>query len=286
MEVIIGKYSGMCAGVKNALKQANEILDNNNDVYCLGEFVHNGQVVLNLENKGMSTVEDITKVPNYSNVIFRTHGVAKQIYERAERKGLKVFDLTCPNVKLVQDKIIKENKRSFIIIIGKNGHPEVASYKSFAGEQSYVVDDDDELYDALEEFKKSGKSLVYVVGQTTFSSNKFDSLAEKLRDVFKDDAQAVMVDKTICRATENRQEECDQISQKVDVMVIIGGKNSSNTNKLFEIASKNCSKVFFAQTKKDLRKLDFEGITRVGIMAGASTPQEDVDEIVEFLEKI
>ena len=143
MEIIVGKYSGMCAGVKNALKQANDILDNNQNVYCLGEFVHNGQVVLKLENKGMSTTEDITKIPNYSNVIFRTHGVNKAIYERAERKGLKVFDLTCPNVKSVQDKIIKEQKRSFIIIIGKSEHPEVISYKSFAGDMYYVVDDED-----------------------------------------------------------------------------------------------------------------------------------------------
>ena len=286
MEIIVGKYSGMCAGVKNALKQANDILVENSDVYCLGEFVHNGQVVLGLENKGMTTTEDITRVPNYSNVIFRTHGVSKTIYERADRKGLKVFDLTCPNVKAVQEKIIKEQKRSFIIVIGKGDHPEVSSYKSFAGDASYIVDDEDEIYDALEEFKKSGRSLVYVVSQTTFSSSKFDELAQMIRDAFKEDAQAVMIDKTICRATENRQEECSEIAEKVDVMVIIGGKNSSNTNKLFDIASSKCKKVFFAQTKKDLRKLDFEGVDRVGIMAGASTPDEDVNEIVEFLEKI
>ena len=151
---------------------------------------------------------------------------------------------------------------------------------------SYIVDDEDEIYDALEEFKKTGRSLVYVVSQTTFNSDKFDKLAEMVREAFSSEAQAVMIDKTICRATENRQEECNEIAQKVDAMVIIGGKNSSNTTKLYEIASLRCSKVFFAQTKKDLRKLDFEGVERVGIMAGASTPDEDVQEIVEFLEKI
>ena len=276
----------MCQGVKNALKQAYQVLEENENVYCLGEFVHNSQVVLKLENKGMATIDDITKVPNYSNIIFRTHGVSKQIYERAERKGLKVFDLTCPNVKSVQDKIIKEQKRSFIVIIGKSDHPEIVSYKSFAGENSLVVDAEDEIDDVIEEFKKSGKSLVYIVSQTTFNSERFDELAGELREELKDIAQAVMVDKTICRATENRQEECKQIASMVGAMVIIGGKNSSNTNKLYDIASNACKKVFFAQTKKDLRKLDFEGIERVGIMAGASTPDEDVEEIKEFLEKI
>ncbi len=286
MEIIVGKYSGMCAGVQNALKQAEQILSENEDVFCLGEFVHNSQVVLRLENKGMTTIEDIARVPNYSNIIFRTHGVSKQMYERAERKGLKVFDLTCPNVKAVQDKIIKEQKRSFVVIIGKSDHPEVVSYKSFAGSNSYIVDAEDEIYDVVEEFKKSGRDFVYVVSQTTFNSEKFDELASQLREELKDVAQAVMVDKTICRATENRQEECKEMSSKVDSMVIIGGKNSSNTAKLYDIASKNCKKVFLAQTKKDLRKLDFEGLERVGIMAGASTPDEDVQEIKEFLEKI
>jgi 4-hydroxy-3-methylbut-2-enyl diphosphate reductase len=286
LEVIIGNNSGMCAGVKNALKQAEIILSENENVFCLGEFVHNSQVVLRLENKGMTTIEDISKVPNYSNIIFRTHGVTKQIYERAERKGLKVFDLTCPNVKAVQEKIIKEQRRSFVVIIGKSDHPEVTSYKSFAGSNSYIVDDEDEIYDVVEEFKKSGKAFVYVVSQTTFSSDRFDELAGQIREELKDVAQAVMVDKTICRATENRQEETKEMSSKLDYMVIIGGKNSSNTNKLYDIASKNCKNVFLAQTKKDLRKLDFEGAKIVGIMAGASTPDEDVQEIKEFLEKI
>ncbi len=286
MEIVIGKYSGMCAGVKNALNKAKEILNENKDVYCLGEFVHNSQVVLSLENMGMSTIEDISTVPNYSKVIFRTHGVSKEIYERAERKGLEIFDLTCPNVRVVQDKIEKEKSRSFIIIIGKQEHPEVIAERSFAGPKSYVVDDEDEIFDALEEFKKSGLTLCYVVAQTTFSSKKFDDLAEKIREEFKDNAQAVMVDKTICRATENRQKETSEIAEHVEAMVIIGGKNSSNTQKLAEVAKQKCSKVFSATTKKDLRKLDFEGLSRVGIMAGASTPDEDVEEIKAFLEKI
>ena len=139
---------------------------------------------------------------------------------------------------------------------------------------------------ARELIKKSGKAFVYVVSQTTFSSDRFDELAGQIREELKDVAQAVMVDKTICRATENRQEETKEMSSKLDYMVIIGGKNSSNTNKLYDIASKNCKNVFLAQTKKDLRKLDFEGAKIVGIMAGASTPDEDVQEIKEFLEKI
>lgn len=284
MELIVGKYAGMCEGVSYAVQRAKEIVKENDKVYCLGELVHNRQVVDELEKDGMITVQDIAEIPNYSKVIFRTHGVPKEIYERAYRKGLEVYDLTCGNVQAIHMKVDKEKKKSFIIIVGNANHPEVIGIKGFAGENSYVIDDADEILDAYMEYEKTKMGYVYVVGQTTFSSKKFDTLTDELRENFAE--TIVMVDKTICSATDKRQDETRDISKKVNSMVIIGGKNSSNTQKLVEIAKENCEKVYFAQTRKDLRKMDFVNEEKVGIMAGASTPKEVVDDIIDFFNKI
>ena len=280
MEVLVGKTAGMCQGVRKALDDINLILSQNKDVYCIGEFVHNIQIVDALENKGLIQVKSVDDIPNYSNVVFRTHGVEKEVYAKAELKGL--------NVRIVQEKVIKELKRSFIVIIGNESHPEINAIKSFAGEHSYIVDDIDEVADAVIEFEKSEKDYAYVVSQTTFSSKKFDEISDEIRKDFKEANRnaIVMVDKTICGATERRQDETIEIAKQVDAMIIVGGKNSSNTQKLFEIANRYCESVFFATFKKDLRKKDFEGLKRVGIMAGASTPMETVEEIKEFIEKI
>lgn len=280
MELIVGKNAGMCNGVKYAIEKAKEILSENDKVYCIGEIVHNRQVVDELENLGMITVSDISEVPNDSNVIFRTHGVSKETYERAFRKGLHVFDLTCVNVAKIHEGIEKEKKRSFIIIIGNPNHAEVIGTKGFAGENSYIIDDEDEILDAYMEYEKSNKDYVYVVAQTTFSSKKFDILADEIRDNFAE--ATVLIDKTICRATDIRQAETQEIASQVSSMIIIGGKNSSNTQKLVKIAEKECGKVYFIETSKDLKRTNFGKKEKIGIMAGASTPQNEIDKVVEF----
>jgi 4-hydroxy-3-methylbut-2-enyl diphosphate reductase len=284
LELVIGKYAGMCEGVNYAVEKAKKLLEENETVYCLGELVHNRQVVEDLEKNGMITVEDIKEIPNYSKVIFRTHGEPREIYERAFRKGLEVLDLTCGNVQAIHNKVEKEKKKSFIIIIGDANHPEVIATKAFAGENSYVIDDADEILDAYMEYEKTNLDFVYVVGQTTFSSKKFDELADEIRENFAE--TIVMVDKTICTATEKRQSETKEIAKQVDSMVIIGGKNSTNSLKLVEVAKEYCPKVYFVQTKKDLKKMDFINDTKVGIMAGASTPKDVIEEVKKFLEKI
>ena len=284
MELVIGKYAGMCEGVSYSVQRAKAIVKENEKVYCLGELVHNRQVVEDLEKDGMITVNDIKEIPNDSKVIFRTHGEPKEIYDRAYRKGLEVYDLTCGNVQAIHIKVEKEKKKSFIIIIGNANHPEVIGIKGFAGENSYVIDDEDEILDAYMEYEKTKLGYVYVVGQTTFSSKKFDKLSDEIRENFVE--TIVMVDKTICSATDKRQDEVREIASKVDSMVIIGGKNSSNTQKLVEISKTLCPKVFFIQTRKDLRKIDFVNDEKVGIMAGASTPKEAVDDVIDFFQKI
>ena len=284
MELIVGKYAGMCEGVNYAVKKAKEIVKENKKIYCLGELVHNSQVISELEKDGMITVQDIEEIPNDSKVIFRTHGVPKEIYEKANKKGLEIYDLTCGNVRAIHMKVEKEKIKSFIIIVGNASHPEVIGIKGFAGANSYVIEDADEILDAYIEYEKTKMKYVYVVGQTTFSSKKFDTIANELKENFAE--TIVIVDKTICSATDKRQDETREISKKVTSTVIIGGKNSSNTQKLLEIAKENCKKVYFAQTQKDLKEIDFANEEKVGIMAGASTPKEVVDDIIEFFNKI
>ena len=155
MELVIGKYAGMCEGVSYSVQRAKAIVKENEKVYCLGELVHNRQVVEDLEKDGMITVNDIKEIPNDSKVIFRTHGEPKEIYDRAYRKGLEVYDLTCGNVQAIHIKVEKEKKKSFINIIGNANHPEVIGIKGFAGENSYVIDDEDEILDAYMEYEKT-----------------------------------------------------------------------------------------------------------------------------------
>ena len=282
MEVIVGKLAGFCAGVENAINKANKILDEK-VVYCLGEIVHNKQVIEQLENKGMITVGNIEDIPDGETVIFRAHGEAKKVYNRAKEKGLEIIDLTCANVKRIHDKVEKESENFFIIILGKKNHPEVIRTKGFAGENSFVIESEDDILDAYMEYEKTNIGNVYVVAQTTFSSSYFDKLAKEVETNFIE--ADVVIDKTICMATEQRQKETEEMSKIFHTMVIIGGKNSSNTKELVKIAEKNCKKVYSVQTIEDLKEFDFDNTQKIGIMAGASTPKFIIDEIVENLKE-
>ncbi len=272
MEVVIGKFAGFCPGVSYAVRKANQSVMENKTIYCLGELVHNQQVVNKLKAKGMITVEDIEQVPDGATILFRSHGVAQAIYERAKEKNLKIIDLTCGRVRAVQKKVEKEKEKAFIIILGKKNHPEVIGEKGFAGENSFVIETQKDMLDAYQEYKKTNFEKVYVVAQTTFSNNNFDELVKQIKKSFT--GADIIVDKTICEATENRQKEMQEMAEVFHTMIIIGGKNSANTKALVEIAKQKCKNVYHIQTAEDLKNIDFTGIETVGIMAGASTPRE------------
>lgn len=283
MEIVIGKTAGFCAGVNYAVKMAEENIKNEK-IYCLGELVHNGQVINKLEKKGMITVDNIEKVPNNSKVIFRAHGEPEIIYKKAKEKGLEIIDLTCGRVKLIHDKVQKEKDKSFIIIVGKAKHPEVIGIKGFAGANSYIIENEDDILDAYMKYEKNKTGRVFVVSQTTFSSEKFDKLRKEIETNFIE--ADVIVDKTICDATEKRQKETREIAKDFHTMIIIGGKNSSNTRELVNVAKEECENVYSIETAEELKKIDFSNIDKVGIMAGASTPKESITEIEEFLKGV
>lgn len=284
MEVVVGKLAGFCFGVNRAVEEANKLLDMESTVYCLGEIVHNAQVIESLENKGMITVESLDEVPNESTVIFRAHGEAEEVYEKSKAKNLNVVDLTCGKVKAIHIKAQRERNNAFIIIVGKKTHPEVIGIKGFAGANSFVIQSSDDILDAYMEYEKTNIGRVFVVSQTTFSSSKFDDLREEIETNFCE--AEVVVDKTICDATENRQLETRQLAKEIHNMVVIGGKNSSNTKELVNVAKEYTENVYAVETVKDVENIEFSGIEKISIMAGASTPKKSIDEVKEYLESI
>ena len=283
MEVIVGKYAGFCPGVMNSVTKAQEAVDKYDELYCLGELIHNKIVVSELEENGMKTVEDINEVPDSSVVIFRAHGVKESIYEVAKNKNLNVIDLTCAIVKNIHEKVSDKRKDYFIIITGDNVHPETIGTKDFAGDNSYVVAVNEDIEKAYDEFIKSNLKKVYVISQTTFSLKKFEELSIIIKEKFKD--YEIDINNSICRATELRQKEVEELSKNVDSVIVVGGKNSSNTKKLYDISVNNCELVFHIEHINELNKNDFESCEKIAIVAGASTPKNIIEEVKEYFEK-
>ncbi len=277
MEIILGKTAGFCYGVKRAVDGAKEGKKANETVYCLGEIVHNKNVINNLKQKGIKFVDDIEEVKG--KLIIRAHGISKDIYEKLAQKGIEIKDLTCPNV--LKTHIIAENysqKNYFIILIGIKEHPEAIGTMSFCGKQSFLIQEKEDIPKCLEKIKETEAKHILIMAQTTYNVKKFDTIVEILKKELND--KKLEIQKTICNATEIRQKETLEIAKKVDGMIIVGDKKSSNTNKLYDIAKEHCPKVIFVQSAEELNLEQIDDISRIGIMAGASTPKEDIEEII------
>lgn len=283
MKVIVGKLSGFCHGVKTAVEGAENLVGKKK-IYCIGEIAHNRQVVSRLEDNGLITVDDIEEVPEGAEVIFRAHGMPRSAYKFAKNKKMIVHDLTCSGVKIVQNKVKTKSKEGkYIILYGDINHPEIIGTRSFTSEDNiYVLQSEEEIEGAIKAIEASKKDA-YIVAQTTFSLKKFDELTNIIKSRCNEKRIKVEVDNTICNATEGRQKETEKISQSVDYMIIIGGKNSSNTKKLFDISKRNCKNSIHIETKDELENIDFSRYEKVGIMAGASTPKKSINDLVEFL---
>ena len=284
MEIIIGKTSGFCAGVLNAVTKTEKELDKENGkIFCLGELVHNRQVVEKLERKGLEIIENIEEATK--KTIIRAHGVPKNVYENAKKRGIELVDLTCPKVLQIHN-IAKEyvQKGHYIILIGVENHPEVIGTISFCGENSYLVRDKEDIIDAVKKVNESQINKLLIIAQTTYSLKKFEEIVEELKKQFGDRFE-IQIKNTICSATRLRQEETDKLSREVNAMIIVGGKNSSNTKKLYDIAKSNCENTVTVETIKDIDIKELKKYNKIGIMAGASTPNESVMEIVEHLKE-
>lgn len=282
MEILVGKTAGFCYGVKRAVDGAkSEIKETKDHIYCLGEIVHNKQVVESLEKDGIIFIEDINE--SKGKTIIRAHGVPKEIYKEAEKRNIELKDYTCPNVLRIH-KIAEEysKKGYYIFLCGSKKHPENIGTISYCKENSYIIEKEDNTLKAIEHLEKTGIKKLLVISQTTYSLEKFYIIEEIIRNELPKNIELV-IENTICKATELRQKETEEISKKVDSMIIIGGKNSSNTKKLYEISTKNCKNTICIETKEELQKSKFMNTKKIGIMAGASTPQKSIDEVVKFL---
>ena len=278
MEIIVGKTAGFCGGVKLSIDKTMDLLKEKGNYYCLGELVHNNEVIKELESKGLKIINSLDEVEEDSTVIVRAHGIAKEVYEEAERRNITLIDLTCPKVLRIHDLVKEDN--NFIILLGKEDHPEIIGTISFC-KDGLVVDSREDLNKALDYIKHNNIKEISIYTQTTYSLDKYNDLIEYLKEKTKD--IKLNINNNICDATRTRQNETRELASKVDLMIIIGGKNSSNTKKLYEISS-SITNTYIIETVKDLKDKNLD-YNKIGIMAGASTPKSSIDDCIKYLKK-
>ena len=271
----VAKTAGFCLGVKRAVEKVDEQVElGKENIFTYGPIIHNEEVVADLESKGVRVLasKEELEMLREGTVVIRSHGVPKEIYQLIEAKGLECVDATCPFVKKIHRIVEKEsNNGRHIIIIGNDKHPEVEGIKGWCHGPVTVISDEEEA----ENLAVLPEEKLCIVSQTTFNYNKFQELVEILEKKRYDR----IVLNTICSATEERQLEARQIACEADTMIVIGGRHSSNTQKLYEICRKECKNTYYIQTLVDLDTRPFQCIGCVGITAGASTPNNIIEEV-------
>lgn len=279
MKVILANHYGFCYGVKRAIKLAQSSAQNEGPACTLGPIIHNPQMVARLASEGVGMVESLNEMSD-GTIIIRSHGVGPEIYQQAEQTGLHVVDATCPHVKKAQmaaNSLYKAGCQ--VIIIGEKSHPEVKSIVEWSEKQAIIVETVEEA-EKLQFFNQLG-----IVAQTTFSGKMF----KKIVSVLLDKSNNIILNRTICTATEQRQAAATEIAQEVEVMIVIGGKNSANTTRLAELCQNTGCKTHHIETAAELNDTWFYGVDKVGITAGASTPDWIIEEVkikVESMESL
>ena len=275
MEVIVAKTAGFCFGVKRAVEKVYEQTEaGDGPIYTYGPIIHNEEVVRDLEERGvrvLSTEEELEALES-GVVVIRSHGVSRRVYDLLAGKNVRVVDATCPFVRKIHRIVEKQAAAGRkVVIIGNASHPEVEGIKGWGNADTFVVDSPDQV----EKLPFQEGDSVCIVSQTTFNYNKFKELVEK----FSEKRYDILVLNTICNATQERQVEAKEVASKVDAMIVIGGKNSSNTQKLYEICKKECENTHYIQTLGDFNPECVSSVSSVGITAGASTPNYIIEEV-------
>lgn len=279
MELIVGKTAGFCYGVKRAVEETERKLESEKELYCLGELVHNNQVIKELQEKGLKFIENIDEAKG--KTIIRAHGVPCEVYKTAKKMNIELLDYTCPNVLKIHEIAKQYEKEGFYICLcGSKTHPENIGTISYCGKFFSVINLEDDIEQVIEEIKKIESKKVLLISQTTYSLEKFYRIEKLLKEKLPEDIQFI-VKNTICKATEFRQKETKEISQNMDYMIIIGGKNSSNTKKLYDVAQQNCKAAICIETYKELDLKEISKYDNIGIMAGASTPKKNIEEVIK-----
>ncbi len=282
-KIFRAKTAGFCFGVDRALKIVYNILDNRNDVVTLGPIIHNRNVVEDLESNGCRAVS-LDEVREGQTVVIRSHGVSRKVYAALEEKGAQIVDATCPFVERIHKTALEMTGKGYTVLIaGDEAHPEVEGIRGFCENESFVFADVEELERLLGRF--SAEDKLCVLSQTTFNKGMWEACRKRLGELRPD----VAVFDTICSATAKRQEEAEQLSRKADLMIIVGGKHSSNTHKLVQVCEQHC-RTLFVENADELRALltddDLKRARFIGISAGASAPGYIIEEVQQAMTEL
>lgn len=292
--ILIADNAGFCFGVKRAMNMAWNELDKSDKVaiYALGPLIHNKQAVAKYEERGMLTVDTIEEIEKIESekvrrginaskdreMIIRSHGVSKSIYDEAKLKNIPIIDTTCPFVRKIHylaNKCFEDGKQ--LIVIGDRNHPEIIGINGWSNHSAIIAKNLEEISNISFETNKD----YFIVAQTTMNEKEFDAIINYIRSL---DIK-FEVENTICSATRVRQESARELAQKVDLMIVIGGKHSSNTQKLVKICQ-DIVDTFSIETKEDLDRNLLEKYHTIGITAGASTPDWIIEEVINFLREL
>lgn len=278
MKVKIAKEAGFCFGVKRAMKMAWDELELNSDIYALGPLIHNRQAVQKYEDKGLITVDTIDSIPNNESVIIRSHGVSKDIYDRANFSNLNIIDTTCPFVKKIHNIVKEFYEEGFkIIIIGDKNHPEIIGINGWCENSALII----KSVDDLNNLNLDNNNKYCVVAQTTLNLELYNQIV----DILSKELDNIQFNNTICSATKTRQQAAKELSVDVDCMIVIGGKHSSNTQKLVNICKEQVP-TFSIETKEDLDIDKLRKFNIIGVTAGASTPNWIIEDVICFIESL
>ncbi|MBQ8575556.1 MAG: bifunctional 4-hydroxy-3-methylbut-2-enyl diphosphate reductase/30S ribosomal protein S1 [Clostridia bacterium] len=279
MEIKLAKTAGFCFGVNRAVDMLYKMVENGEKVCTLGPIIHNPQVIGDLADKGVVIIDSEKDVPENTKVVIRTHGVEKQVVDSLKQRNVDFCDATCPFVRKIH-KIITDNsdENTLVFIAGDENHPEVQGIRSYCKGESVVFKNSDELEKEVEKHPEYAKKAIIVVWQTTFNTVEYEKCLKKIKKHY---TNAKIFD-TICSATNERQEEAMRLAKTCDAMIIVGGRQSSNTAKLKAVCE-NCCPTYLIETAKELSEVDLSGYKRVGVTAGASTPAAIIKEVLSTM---
>ena len=276
MKVILARRAGFCFGVKRATQMAFEAANMDKKTYTLGPIIHSPQVVNKLEGMGVKALENLDSVDS-GTIIIRSHGVASHEISEAISKELEIVDATCPFVKKAQEHVKRLSETGYgVVVVGDADHPEVQGIVSYGGDRVFVVGSGDEVK------KLPVMSKIGIVAQTTQS---FENLKNVVLECLLRGGE-IRVFNTICDATAVRQEDAKELARRVDCMLVIGGYNSANTRRLAEVCVELQPRTHHIETAAEINLAWFDGVDRIGVTAGASTPKWIIDEVMNKLKEI
>ena len=277
MEVIVAEHAGFCFGVERAVRIVYDLIDKGvHPLYTYGPIIHNETVVEELEEKGVHILhsEEDLETAEPGTVVIRSHGISRAVQARMEAHGFTVVDATCPFVKKIHHLVQQAGREGKqVVITGDRAHPEVQAICGWCDKEPLVINELEEIDNI------STNNELFVVSQTTFNEKKFKEIVEKIK---RNSYNATVVN-TICNATQTRQREAEALASSVDSMIVIGGSQSSNTKKLYEICKAHCGKTYYIRTLVDLRHQGFQPVRCVGVTAGASTPKKIIEEVQTYV---